>query len=134
LLFVFDTNVFVSAFLKPLNLPATALNHAQKIGKIVFTNGTLSELKEVLNRPFVRKFLTTDQCKYRLQQIVDKTVMVDYFPSLSVDCRDEKDIKFLEVAISSKVECIVSGDRDLLILHPYPGIPILTVADFLNSY
>lgn len=57
MLFVFDTNVLVSACLKPLNLPALALNHAQEIGQIVFTDVTLSELKEVISRPFIEKFL-----------------------------------------------------------------------------
>jgi hypothetical protein len=42
--------------LKPLNLPALALNHAQEIGKIVFTDETLSELKEECGR-FSKKFL-----------------------------------------------------------------------------
>jgi predicted nucleic acid-binding protein len=93
----------------------------------------LSELKEVLNRPFINKYLTTDQHKFCLQQIVDKAVIVDYFPVLGVDCRGEKDIKFLEVAISYKMECVVSGDKDLLILHPFPGIPIMTSSDFLKS-
>jgi predicted nucleic acid-binding protein len=42
--------------------------------------------------------------------------------------------KFLEMAISSEVECIVSGDKDLLILHPFRGIPILNAADFLTNF
>lgn len=134
MLFVFDTNVLVSACLKPLNLPALALNHAQEIGQIVFTDETLSELKEVISRPFIEKYLTKNQHKYRLQQIVENALIVENLPILGVDCRDEKDIKFLEVAISSKVECVVSGDKDLLILHPFRGIPILNAADFLKSF
>ena len=131
---MFDTNVLVSACLKPLNLPSLALNHAQEIGQIVFTDITLSELKEVISRPFFEKYITQNQRKYRLQEIVDKALIVEYFPVIGVDCRDEKDIKFLEVAISSNAECIVSGDKDLLILHPFRGIPILNPADFLKSF
>ncbi|WP_373274988.1 putative toxin-antitoxin system toxin component, PIN family [Parapedobacter tibetensis] len=34
------------------------------------------------------------------------------------DCRDPKDNKFLELAVSAKAHAIVTGDLDLLILHP----------------
>ena len=42
------------------------------------------------------------------------------------DCRDPKDDKFLELALNGKATHIVSGDEDLLVLHPFRGIPILT--------
>ncbi len=33
-------------------------------------------------------------------------------------CRDPKDDQFLEVAVAGKADVIVSGDQDLLMLHP----------------
>ncbi len=50
-----------------------------------------------------------------------------------VECRDPKDDKFLELAYSAKAKCIVSGDQDLLVLHPFRGIPIKTAAEFLKD-
>ena len=50
------------------------------------------------------------------------------------DCRDAKDNKFLELAVSGKADCIVSGDADLLVLNPFRGIPILTPREFLTRY
>ncbi|MCX5728009.1 MAG: putative toxin-antitoxin system toxin component, PIN family, partial [Nitrospirae bacterium] len=47
------------------------------------------------------------------------------------ECRDPKDDKFLELAVSGKATCIVSGDDDLLVLHPFRGIPVLTPRQFL---
>ena len=41
------------------------------------------------------------------------------------------DDKFLEAAVTGKVDCLVSGDADLLELTPYEGIPILRPAEFL---
>jgi predicted nucleic acid-binding protein len=46
-------------------------------------------------------------------------------------CRDPKDNKFLEAALSSQADCIVSGDADLLDLTPFEGISILRPAEFL---
>ena len=47
-------------------------------------------------------------------------------------CRDPDDDKFLETAITGEASAIVSGDNDLLAMHPFRGIPILRPADFLN--
>jgi predicted nucleic acid-binding protein len=48
-------------------------------------------------------------------------------------CRDPKDDKFLELAVSGKAEVIVSGDGDLLDLNPFRGIPIVTPATFVRD-
>jgi predicted nucleic acid-binding protein len=47
-------------------------------------------------------------------------------------CRDPKDDKFLEVAVAGKADVIVSEDEDLLVLHPFRGIPIVGPAQFLE--
>jgi uncharacterized protein len=46
--------------------------------------------------------------------------------------RDPKDDMLLEVALSGRAACIVSGDKDLLVLNPFRSIPILTPDDFLK--
>jgi uncharacterized protein len=50
------------------------------------------------------------------------------------DCRDPKDNKFLELAISANASCIITGDKDLLILHPFRNISILNAVDFINNF
>lgn len=45
--------------------------------------------------------------------------------------RDPTDDKFLELAISGKAEFLVTGDEDLLVLHPFQDTAILTPSDFL---
>jgi hypothetical protein len=47
-------------------------------------------------------------------------------------CRDSRDDKFLEVAVHGHADLIVTGDRDLLDLHPFRGIGILTPAAYLE--
>ena len=42
-------------------------------------------------------------------------------------------VQFLELAISGQAEVIITGDKDLLILHPYQSIQILTPAQYLNN-
>ena len=40
-------------------------------------------------------------------------------------CRDPKDNKFLELAVSGRATHIITGDTDLLALHPFRGIQIV---------
>ena len=37
----------------------------------------------------------------------------------------------LELAVDGRADVIVTGDKDLLVLHPFRGISILTPADYL---
>jgi putative PIN family toxin of toxin-antitoxin system len=48
------------------------------------------------------------------------------------ECRDPKDDKFLEVALNGRADVIITGDVDLLALHPWQGIPILSSAEYLK--
>jgi predicted nucleic acid-binding protein len=48
-------------------------------------------------------------------------------------CRDPKDDKFLELAVSGKADWLVTSDQDLLTLSPFRGIPILTPQAFLSQ-
>ena len=47
-------------------------------------------------------------------------------------CRDPKDNKDLELAVAGPAEVLVTGDEDLLVLHPFEGIPVVTSADLLR--
>jgi predicted nucleic acid-binding protein len=47
-------------------------------------------------------------------------------------CRDPDDDKFLEIAMNGGAGWIVTGDADLLALHPFEGIAIITPAEFLH--
>ena len=46
-------------------------------------------------------------------------------------CRDPKDDKFLELALSGAATHLISGDDDLLALHPVRGVAILSPHDFI---
>ena len=61
-----------------------------------------------------------------LVEIIQTTV-------ISIDCRDEKDNKFLSLALSIPADILVSSDDDLLVLNPYKGIRILTVRQYAEE-
>lgn len=49
-------------------------------------------------------------------------------------CRDPKDDMILDLALAAGADVIVTGDKDLVALHPFRGIAILTPAQFSERY
>jgi uncharacterized protein len=49
-------------------------------------------------------------------------------------CRDPTDDKFLELAVNGHADVLVTGDLDLLVLHPFRGIPVIAPAAFGHAY
>ncbi len=130
--FVFDTGVLISAALLPRSIPRQALEHARAQGILLVSDSTLLELQEVARRPrFQRYFNETDRDEF-LASIIRNALPTPVTVSIS-DCRDAKDNKFLELAVSGQATCLVSGDDDLLVLHPFRDIPILTPRQFLDT-
>ncbi|MBE9034872.1 putative toxin-antitoxin system toxin component, PIN family [aff. Roholtiella sp. LEGE 12411] len=130
--FVFDTNVLISAFLFSQSQPRQALDQAQDIGVIVLSSSVFSELKEVLYRPKFDRYLTKERRQEFLENLTQNAQFIDVTEQIN-ECRDPKDNKYLELALSSQAECIVTGDDDLLVLNPWRGIYILTIQEFLAS-
>ena len=129
--FVFDTNTFISAALIEGSVNDLALDKAFKTGKVIVSEATFAELTEVLFRKKFDKYLTDERRLQILQKLERDTVICEVNITLS-DCSDPKDNKFLELAVAAKAFCIVTGDKDLLVMHPFRNIAILSSADFLK--
>jgi putative PIN family toxin of toxin-antitoxin system len=131
--FVFDTNTFISAALLPGSVNAEALDLAFNIGIILVSHSSFSEFTEVIFRKKFDRYLTDERRLQVIQKLERDTHLCEVNTVLH-DCRDPKDNKFLELAIDSNALCIISGDKDLLVLHPFHNISILTPGDFLKEF
>jgi predicted nucleic acid-binding protein len=49
-------------------------------------------------------------------------------------CRDPRDNQFLALALAAEADIVVSSDEDLLVLHPWRGIPVVTPVEFLSRF
>lgn len=130
--FVFDTNVLISAALLPSSKPRRALELALKQGRILISFAVLAELCEVLSRKQFRRYIDEEDIRTFVAVLTREAEWVDVNTRLAA-CRDPEDDKFLELAVSGRATCIVSGDSDLLILNPFQGIPIMTPQAFLEN-
>ncbi|WP_295654840.1 putative toxin-antitoxin system toxin component, PIN family [uncultured Mucilaginibacter sp.] len=127
--FVIDTNTLISAFILPDSVSGKAVNKAIKIGHIVFSRSTNREFADVFIRSKFDKYLPLE---VRVQIINNlKSLVIFVQPRVEITAsRDKKDNQFLELAVAAKASCIISGDKDLLVLHPFQGIPIINASDF----
>ncbi|HEY0246591.1 MAG TPA: putative toxin-antitoxin system toxin component, PIN family [Mucilaginibacter sp.] len=132
-LFVFDTNVFVSAALISGSVNDLALDKAFRYGKVIFSEHTFAELTEVFFRKKFNKYLTVERRLQVIEKLERDTLKIEVNITINT-CRDPKDNKFLELATVANASCIISGDQDLLVLHPFNSIPIISPAGFLQEF
>ncbi len=93
----------------------------------------MDELKSVLLRPKFDRYLGREPRFIFVAQMESVAEMV---PTIQVvrECRDPTDDKLLEVAWNGRADLIVTGDEDLLRMHPWRGIAILSPADYLIEH
>jgi len=102
-------------------------------GELIFTTSCFAEVQETLFRSkFDRYIAPADRVDF-VAMLFRSATWVDSAEAVRI-CRDPKDDKFLNAALAGNVECIVTGDGDLLALHPFRGIRILKPATFLAAF
>ena len=134
---VFDTSTLVSAALRNGSVPYQALLEALGACDLCGSVTTLDELKRVLESakfdPYLDRasrsdFIALIRHHVHLFAVQDADIM-----TVEPSCRDPKDNQFLALALAAEADAIVSSDKDLLVLNPWRGIPIVTPAEFLAN-
>ena len=132
--FVIDTNLLVSAVIKPANIPGVALAIAQKRGKLCFSKETREELFRVLIRTKFDQYVSQNERIVRMEAILGQADFISTEKYAINECRDPDDNKFRELAAAADVSYIITGDQDLLILNPFRSIPIVSAVDFIRIF
>jgi len=129
---VVDTSVVVSALLLPGSTPRRAFDRARQSGVLLSSGETVDELNAVLRRPKFNTYITEEQRLEFLAAMIQEAEIV-LVTTTVLECRDPKDNKFLELAISGQATHVLTGDSDLLELHPFRGIAVVTPQQFLTE-
>lgn len=106
-----------------------AFDQALAQGEVAISDAMINELDDVLRRPRLDKYIREEERIQFLMVLLREARLVHVNRTVE-DCRDPKDNKYPELALDAGAVCIVSGDNDLLELHPYHGIAILTPREF----
>ena len=97
---------------------------------VLVSAAIVEEIESVLRRTRFDRYRDLDERLRYLCAFLDAATPVIVDERLQV-CRDPADNMFLELALSGNADVIVTGDADLLSLHPWRGIAILSPADYL---
>lgn len=129
---VIDTNALISRLLLPSSIPGQAVRKAVDNSILLVSEATMNELADVLARPKFDRYISLEDRQQFLRMLgrVAEFVPITYPVR---ECRDPKDDKFLEVALNGKAGLIVTGDADLLALHPWRDIAILSSTNYLKT-
>ncbi len=129
---VIDASTLVSAALKADSVPERALlRAASEPNRLLVSPAIEEEYREVLSRPKFDRYVSNER-RQRILDIVAAGAERIELPPPVHECRDPKDDKYLALAAAGKADVIVSSDvHDLISMHPWRGISILSPANFL---
>ena len=111
-------------------MPERALLRAEALDLFALSAEVDTEIAEVLDRPRFAKAVTAVRRMRVLDMLRNNAVWFSPVERVT-DCRDAKDNNYLELALAAGAGTIVSGDSDLLVLHPWRGLQILRPAAYL---
>jgi hypothetical protein len=97
---------------------------------LVFSEELFAELLAVVKRPKFKKYFSESDISSLMEMMDVFGEIVEVTSDLEI-CRDEKDNFLLNLAKDAKVDFIITGDKDLLVLKNLGETDIITFSHFL---
>lgn len=128
---VFDTNIYISAFVITGSLAEKAiLKVIRENYRLFISKEIVDEVLSVLSKKFDYNKEMLSRTAIFLSEIAELIKTHDKVYILN----DEVDNRIIECAVSAEADIIVSGDKELLSLKEYKGIKIMTLREFLENF
>ena len=125
---VLDTNVLIAALIAR-GTCHELLEHCVVRHELITSEFILNELREKLIEKFKYPDAVADEAIAVLRSRME---VITPSPLEIPACRDADDDNVLAAAVAASSDCIVTGDKDLLVLHPYQAVAILSPRAFLE--
>lgn len=123
---VLDTNVLIASFATN-GLCKDLFEFCLKEAEIILSEAILQELEKNLSKKLGISHSRIETIK---DFLLGQTYLIQPIQLPSNSCRDSDDTVILATAIAGKIDYIVTGDEDLLVLKEFRGIPVLSPRDF----
>jgi uncharacterized protein len=128
---VFDTNIFISAFVIPGGKAEAAYSHALRKDFTLYSSvAILTETAQKLEKKFGWQ---QDKITSLLKAIAKVAIVIKTEPHLH-HLADEPDNRVLECAEAVGADFIVTGDKHLLFLKHFQNSDVVRLADFLKKF
>jgi putative PIN family toxin of toxin-antitoxin system len=125
---VFDTNIFISALIVPGSQAEKA------VFKVLDGDDTLLISKPILDElltTLARKFSRDSEALSHVAVTLTEMSEMVKPKSMVEDFKDDPDNRVLECAEYGQADAIVTGDKEMLLLKQYRGIPLISLRDYL---
>lgn len=130
-----DTNVYVSGTTVSASPPGRIIRawEERKIN-LALSEAIISEIRDVLIRPYFTAHLqmSTGQIDQYINDLRLGAIVVPGATEVNI-CRDPKDNMVFSCALEAKANFIVSGDKDILEVKSFQGIPVKSPKDFVEG-
>ena len=125
---IYDTNVVVSAVLKPGSIPASLVALAMgKRVRLFLSPAILEEYTEVLKRP---KFGFAPHAIEALLRDLRRAATMVHPTQRITNAPDEPDNRFLECAQAARADYLVTGSKKHFPFPAFEGTRIMNLAEF----
>jgi uncharacterized protein len=121
-----DTNVLIAAFVAR-GVCHELFEHCARQHALVTSDFIINEFREKLTLKFKRQ---AEDVGRAVELLLARMTVVAPAPLESPVCRDADDDQVLAAAVAGGCDCIVTGDKDLLVIGRYAEIDIVSPADF----
>jgi putative PIN family toxin of toxin-antitoxin system len=122
----FDSNVLIAAYISHGSCYDLYGHSLDK--HIVYSSEFVRH--EVLEK-FTKKIrLPEEKVHWAYQHLCTYTILVSEAHLKEKICRDKDDDHIIAAGINANADCIITGDKDLLVLKKIQGIPIIPPRDF----
>jgi uncharacterized protein len=125
---IFDTNVWISFLIgKRLSIIKDYISNGQI--QIIITDQLLQEIRDVTARPKLEKYFPNQRVEELIELLHIIATNIHIKPAHFIS-KDPKDNFLLDLIHFSAADYLVTGDKDLLALHPFMTAAILTASEF----
>ncbi len=123
---VLDANVLIADAIAS-GTCRLVVRHCLATHEVVLSDHILEEVRRTLVRKLELSTVFTDTAVSLLR---GRSLVVEPATVDPRECRDPKDLPVLGTAVAGAADCLVTGDKDLLVLGSFRGVTILSPADF----
>ncbi len=127
---VFDTNIFISAFVIPRSRAEEAvIKIIEGDDLLIISKDIIHEILSVLSVKFHRD---SEALSHTAVYLSDLAKVVKPAKKLHI-LEDEPDNRVLECALQGNADAIVTGDKAMLKLKEFEGIKIISLNEYLKG-
>ncbi|MBI1870290.1 MAG: putative toxin-antitoxin system toxin component, PIN family [Chlamydiae bacterium] len=123
---VFDTHVLIAAFISK-GACSELFEHCARRHRLVSSDFILGEFSRNLVKKFGISSLQASKAIRLLESRIEKVIPLSLETSA---CRDSSDIHVIGTALAGQCHCLVTGDKDLLVLKKFRHVDIISPSGF----